>query len=148
MVEGGVEVIAMFSNPSDQGERLRQLVEVASRRPKGVRVQTTRRVSSRHLRVPQVREIVAEYLAGSTVYELSEQFAIRRQRVSTILKREGVQVRRPVFTQEEITTAKDLYSLGYSCQAIANQLGRNHGTIWRALTKMGTKMRDTHGRDR
>jgi len=45
----------------------------------------------------QIYELIEGYWAGPTVWELGGQFGVQRQKVSKILKREGVLLRRQSF---------------------------------------------------
>jgi hypothetical protein len=78
-----------YLNPSDQGERLHDLLQIVPSRPKTVNARTKKAVH-RRLRPEQVEELVIGYKTGSTVYQLAEQFRINRQTVSKLLEREGV----------------------------------------------------------
>lgn len=45
------------------------------------------------------------------------------------------------MTKAEVTEATRLYADGWSCARIGAELGRNHGTVWRALQAAGLELR-------
>jgi hypothetical protein len=146
--------MTLCSNPKAHPafERLLDLHSAGFRKSTGQQWESSirgdRRKPGKRLSRTQIDELAAGYEAGSTVYELSLAFGIQRQTVSKILKREGVPLRRQSLTPEEISVAQDLYSAGLSCQSIGELLECSHGTVRLALVSIGTKMRDSHGRDR
>jgi DNA invertase Pin-like site-specific DNA recombinase len=87
------------------------------------------------------------YEDGSTVYEVAKEVGISRQRVSTVLKRAGIEMRRVSPTTAQIDEAVKLYEAGNSLVQIGDKLKFDHGTIWRHLKARGVTMRDTHGRE-
>jgi hypothetical protein len=84
-----VDVMGRYLNPSDQGERLHDLLRIVPSGRKTVNSRTPKAIH-RRLRPAQVEELVAGYQAGSTVYQLAEQFRINRETVPKLLERSGV----------------------------------------------------------
>src|SRR6266508_2964644 len=83
-----------FSNPSDQLERLRTLLEL----PKTTRPsQPPRPPKQSHKRLDraEIAELVAAYKAGGRVKKLATRFGIHRTTVTDIPAREGVPSRPP-----------------------------------------------------
>src|SRR5689334_23234669 len=58
--------------------------------------------STRHLNDIQVQNLIADYEAGATVYELGERFGIERKAVSRILHHHQVPMRRRGLTTEQV----------------------------------------------
>jgi hypothetical protein len=100
-----------YLNPSDQGERLHDLLQIVPSRPKRVNSRTPKAIH-RRLRRAQVEELVIGYKTGSTVYQLSEQFRINRGTVSKLLERQGVPRRNRSLSPAQIERATELYATG------------------------------------
>lgn len=96
----------------------------------------------------QVARLVERYESGATDYELAREFGISRGTVSTRLKTAGVQLRLAPITKQQLQTAIELYSRGWSFARIGEHLGKDPTGIWRAFKLAGIPRRDTHGRDR
>lgn len=102
----------------------------------------------RRLRDHEVDQLVEDYLAGATVLELAAKHRIHRTTVSGLLERRAVNRRWHVLEAADIGQAISLYATGLSCASIAKTLGVHANTVYLALTKVGMKMRDCHGRPR
>jgi len=135
-----------YLNPSDQGERLHDLLQIVPSRPKTVNSRTPKAIH-RRLRPEQVEELVMAYRAGSTVYQLAEQFRINRGTVAKLLEREGVPRRGRPLSPAQVEQASQLYATGLSLVSVGKRLGCDGSTIHLALRKAGVRVRDTHGRD-
>ena len=92
--------------------------------------------------------MVIGYQAGSTAYQLAEQFRINRDTVSKLLERQGVPRRNRPLSPAQIERATELYGAGLSLVSVSKQLGCDARTVHLALRKAGVRMRDTHGRER
>jgi DNA-directed RNA polymerase specialized sigma24 family protein len=98
----------------------------------------------RRLTPDQQTELLERYLSGERAYQLAQDFEIHRTTVAKLLADNGV--RRPrSLTKDETTDSIKLYQQGWSCHRIAEQLGRNDGTIWLALKNAGVKLRPPWG---
>ncbi|MBA0125526.1 helix-turn-helix domain-containing protein [Haloechinothrix sp. YIM 98757] len=102
----------------------------------------------RQLDDAQVRQLVAGYEAGATVYELGDRFGISRQTVGKILKQHGVKMRRGGLTPEQVDEAVQLYEAGWSLARIGGRMNVDPTTVLNRLRDRGVRMRDTHGRVR
>jgi transposase-like protein len=147
MVTELVEVMGRYLNPSDQGERLRDLLQIVPSRPKTVNTRTKKAVH-RRLGPTQVEELVTGYQAGATVYQLAEQFRINRKTVSKLLERAGVPRRGRPLSPAQVEQATDLYATGLSLVSVGKQLECDGSTVHLALVKAGVRMRDCQGRER
>ena len=87
------------------------------------------------------------YQDGQTVYEVADEVGISRQRVSTVLKKAGIYLRRNSPSPEQVDEMARLYEQGLSLVQVGERLGFDHGTVWRRLRAAGVLMRDTHGRE-
>jgi hypothetical protein len=111
-----------YLNPSDQGERLHDLLQIVPSRPKRVNSRTPKAIH-RRLRRAQVEELVIGYKTGSTVYQLSEQFRINRGTVSKLLERQGVPRRNRSLSPAQIERATELYATGCLWSVSASSSG-------------------------
>jgi DNA invertase Pin-like site-specific DNA recombinase len=96
----------------------------------------------------QVRELVTEYQAGATTYELAAKFGIGREKVSTILKHKGVTMRRQGLSPEQVDAAVRLYEQGWSLAKIGEKYKVNDTTVLTRLRERGVRTRDPQGRER
>jgi hypothetical protein len=136
-----------YLNPSDQGERLHDLVQMVPSRPKTVNSRTPKAIY-RRLRPEQVEQLVVGYKTGSTVYQLAEQFRINRGTVSRLLEREGVPRRGHPLSPTQVGQATELYAAGLSLVNVGKRLGCDGSTVHLALRRAGVRMRDCQGRER
>jgi hypothetical protein len=60
---------------------------------------------ARQLNADQVKELIAGYQAGATVYELGARFGVERRTVSNILHRHDVPMRRRGLSPEHVDDA-------------------------------------------
>jgi len=65
----------------------------------------------RQLCANQIKELIANYQSGATVYELGGRFGIERRTVSNILHRHGVPVRRRGHSPDQVAQAIHRYNL-------------------------------------
>jgi len=103
-------------------------------------VVTKIRRPQKYLDRDEIDHLIAEYRAGSTIYELAERFGCHRQTVSRHLKAHGVQMRLRPLTEEQIQEAVRLYESGLSLQGIGDQIGACKSTVRSKLVKRGTKL--------
>ena len=88
------------------------------------------------------------YNEGATVYELANEFGIRRATVSERLKKAGVSMRCKSPRSELINSMTGLYESGLSLVVVGARTGTSPGTVRRYLLIGGVQMRDSHGRQR
>lgn len=92
--------------------------------------------------VQQRQAVVAAYEAGQTMASLARQYGVKRETISHLLRRSGVEIRqRRVISQAEVDEAVRLYRNGLSLVAIGKQLRWDPKTIHRQLKKRGAVMR-------
>lgn len=86
-------------------------------------------------RLPEeiVDQIVSEYQAGSSIYELAERFGCHRQTVSKHLKSRGVQMRGTALGKNQLDEAERLRATGLSLAKVAEQIGVDATTVRRQL---------------
>ena len=81
-----------YLNHSDQGERLRHVLETLPSGPQ-IAIPRTPKQVHRRLQPAEVDEVVDRYLAGATLKELGKQYQVHRTTVSELLEQRGVQRR-------------------------------------------------------
>ncbi len=141
----GVEVLGRYSN---QGELASHLQELGNMTPEGEgKPHHVKRQVQRRLRQDEIKDLVARYQAGSTVYELADQFRIHRVTVSKLLERESIPRRYRVLDDAAIEQAVRLYQDAQSLAAIGHKLKVDPGTVRAGLLKAGVRMRDCQGRE-
>ena len=96
----------------------------------------------------QIEQLVADYQAGQTVYELAAQYGINARVSAKQLHARGVSMRmRGLFTAQ-VDQAVQLYVEGASLVTIGQRLDVDAGTVHARLRERGVLMRDAHGRER
>jgi transposase len=132
--------VGSFSNPSDQLERLRTLLELPQPvRPQGslsTPMQAQRRLDSR-----EVAQLVAAYRSGGRVKRLAAQFGIHRETVRNTLKREGITPRPPGIRPDDLSQAIRLYRQGCSLAELARRFDVSHSTVTNTLRRAGEPSR-------
>ncbi|AWO85107.1 hypothetical protein DLJ61_17755 [Gordonia terrae] len=103
-------------------------------------------VKVRRLEPHDVALVCQLYEDGKTVYEVAAEVGISRQRVSSVLKRAGVQMRRRSPTAKQIVEMRRLYEQGLSLAQVGERTGFDHGTVWRYLKEAGVTLRNSSGR--
>ena len=93
-----------------------------------------------------MQELITAYEAGSTVYQLAEQFKINRRTVGEILKRHNVKTRWQRLTETDVDEAERLYAQGLSLARIGKQLDVSGGAVRLRLLRRGVQLRDRHDR--
>ncbi len=88
------------------------------------------------------------YDEGATIYELAEEFGIRRATVSERLKKAGGSMRCQRPRSELTNSMTGLYESGLSLAEVGVRTGTSPGTVRRYLLIAGVQMRDSHGRQR
>ncbi|MEC3979660.1 helix-turn-helix domain-containing protein [Amycolatopsis sp. H20-H5] len=95
-----------------------------------------------------MKELIAGYQAGATVYELGDRFGIDRRTVSEILHRNEVLMRRRGLSTEQVDEAARLYEGGWSLVRIGERMAVDPTTVLNRLRECGVRTRDVHGRKR
>ncbi|HTN57386.1 MAG TPA: hypothetical protein VL043_03875 [Protaetiibacter sp.] len=86
----------------------------------------------RRLTPDETRAVANEYLAGSSMHEISARWVINRETVAAALKRAGVGTRQPkTLTNDELQEAAALFESGWSL----NQLGKKFGIDPKTMKK-------------
>ena len=143
--------IGIYSKQSDLCKKwsdLRKLIQQATTRSPLLCQDGPLPRLKRYLSTNDLADIAQRYESGSTTKQIATDCGISKTRVATVLREQGVTIRRQGLDAEQIDEAVRLYAGGMSLAQIGEYLGVDHGTVWRQLRKRGVKMRDTHGRER
>jgi hypothetical protein len=139
-----VELLGRYSKHTRSLEKFEDLLElVPSGEPPVPR--SPRKQAQSRLQEAEAKALVAGYVAGSTVYELADQFGVHRHTVSEILERRGVPRRYHKLSPEQLDLACSLYRAGLSLTKVGGQLGRRAETVRQALMKAGVEIRARNG---
>ena len=139
-----MEVLGRYSNLADQGERLAKLLENPRLGPRGPKTRTPKQLQ-RRLDQPEADSLVKAYLAGESVYDLSDQYGVHRNTVSRILERHGVDRRYRILREERLRNAIRRYRQGASLKTIGRELGVSLDTVRKALIRSGEELRPRRG---
>ncbi len=144
-----VGILSRYSNRPTQVTALETLLaDLPSLEEPVAEVPRTSWRRVRRLSESEVDQLVADYQAGRTVYELAAQFGINRKVVSKHLHARGVTMRMRGLSPTQIDQAVRLYGEGASLATIGCKLGVDAGTVHARLRERGVRMRDTQGRER
>lgn len=111
---------------------------------------TSLRQHQRRLQAGEILELVAAYMAGATVRDLTQQFGIHRTTVLEHLKRNGVS-RRPhqrKLTELDVQAAVRLYRAGWSTTRLGRRFRVDAETVRRELHRAGMTLQPARGRER
>ena len=147
MQRQSVEVMGRYLNHSDQGERLRAVLEMAPTGPQAAVPRTPKSVF-RRLEPNKVAQLVQGYVGGLRVDELASQFQVNKSTVIGHLDRAGVARRWRKLQPADVQEARRLYESGLSLAKVAGHFGVHASTVYSALRKATVQMRDTQGRER
>lgn len=114
--------------------------------PLPVQAPRPKRNKAKRLKEAQVKELVDAYAEGASTHQLADRFDIKRQTVSSILKRNGITPRWRRLTEEDVDQAERLYVRGLSLARVADRLKVDPETVRLRLRKRGVQMRDPHDR--
>jgi hypothetical protein len=85
--------------------------------------------SKRFLTPQDIADIVARYEAGDTTQQIGTLYGISKTRVATVLRDQGITIRRQGLTNEQVREAAKLYVSGKSLGWLAARFGVSHTTI-------------------
>jgi lambda repressor-like predicted transcriptional regulator len=126
-----------YSNPSDQVEHLRSLLEL----PQGARRERRQRPPKQaqtRLSADQVDQLVAAHRGGVGVKKLAVRFGIHRDTVHNLLVREGAFRRRGIHPGDFPEVIR-LYQEGWSMARLASKFDVSPSTVTNTLRKMGVR---------
>ena len=138
-----MEVLGGYSNLSDQGERLAKVLKIRQldhRRP-----ETRTPKQAKRLTPPEVEQLVADYLAGRSVYHLANVYGVHRNTISQILERHGIDRRYRLLQGDKLDEAIKHYQRGASLRTVGQHVGVSLETVRHALLSAGVTLRPRPG---
>lgn len=87
-----------------------------------------------------VIQLIDRYRAGESIPALSREFGISRSSLCTLLRSEGVELRRRPIDAATKQRALDLYASGNSIRKVAENIGVSYGAVRKALLTVDTRM--------
>jgi DNA-binding transcriptional regulator LsrR (DeoR family) len=101
---------------------------------------------SKRFLIPQdTADIMARYEAGETTQQIGTHYGISKTRVATVLREQGVTIRRQGLNDVQVNEAATLYAAGRSLAWIGARYGVSHTTVATALRRTGNELRSRPG---
>jgi len=141
---GSVEVLGRYSNLSDQGERLRYLLEIVPEGRNELDVRPPKQ-AQRRLSLGEIDRLKRSYQAGVTLKNLAHDFDIHRTTAAELLKRAGIPRRRKGLSDDQLEQAIRKYEAGDSTATIGASLGFSAETVRTTLMRQGIQIRKRRG---
>ena len=101
--------------------------------------------SKRFLTARNIADITRRYEAGETTRQIGNCYGISKMRVATVLRQEGITLRRQGLNDEQVNEAAALYAAGKSLAWLGARFGVSHTTIAIALRQQGIQLRPRPG---
>jgi transcriptional regulator of aromatic amino acid metabolism len=92
-----------------------------------------------------VADIAHRYEAGETTQQIGARYGISKTRIATVLRQQGIAIRRRDLTNEQLSEAVALYTAGQSLAWLGMRFGVSHTTIAVALRHQGVQLRARPG---
>jgi hypothetical protein len=103
--------------------------------------------SKRFLTAEDLTDIAASYRAGETTERIGSRYGISKTRVATVLREQGITIRRQGLTKEQVAEAARLYAASRSLAWLGTRYGVSRTTIAAALRRQGVQLRSRPGWD-
>jgi hypothetical protein len=133
-----------YLNHSDQGDCLRNLLEIVPSRFKTAKTRTPRRIC-RRLAPARVEQLIKGYVEGVPVDVLADQFGVDQSTVQKHARRHDLPRRSPRLGPNQIKDAITLYAEGESLLKLATHFGVATDTVALALRRAGVTLRPRRG---
>lgn len=92
-----------------------------------------------------VDDIVQKYNSGDTTHQIGAHFGISKSRVASVLREQGITIRRQGLTIEQASEAGMLYAVGTSLTWLGARYDVSHTTVAAALRRQGMQLRPRPG---
>ncbi|MDT5292517.1 MAG: hypothetical protein QOF88_7406 [Mycobacterium sp.] len=143
-----VEAIGTYSNSGQLRERLaelrRRMTESPSRSPL-LRHDGPPHRSKRFLTTEDIEDIVQKYESGCTTHQIGTCYGVSKTRVATVLRKQGITIRRQGLTYEQVSEAARLYITGRSLAWLGVRYDVSHTAVANALRRQGIPLRPRPG---
>jgi hypothetical protein len=143
-----VELIGRTSNLahlSNKWSDLRERIAESLPRPPLAYQDKPETRSKRFLNPQNIADIVVRYQAGETTRQIGSRYGISKTRVATVLREQGVAIRRQGLTAEQASEAAKLYVGGKSLAWIGTRFEVSPTTIAATLRRQGIQLRPRPG---
>lgn len=101
--------------------------------------------SKRFLTFQDITDIVQQYDAGHTTQQIGTRYGISKTRVATILREQGITIRRQGLNDEQVSEVATLYVTGKSLAWLGARFGVSHTTVATVLRQQGIHLRPRPG---
>ena len=137
-------MLGRYLNRSEQGERIREVIQIVPSGPSQAVPRTPKRVI-RRLDATRMAELVQGYLDGVPVDELAVRFNVNPSTVQKHVRSQGLPRRSPRLGPTHIEDAAQLYLGGESLLTLGKRYGIGKDAVARSLRKAGVKLRRRNG---
>lgn len=101
--------------------------------------------SKRFLTTDDLTDIVRRYEAGETTQQIGNRFGISKTRVATVLRGQGITIRRQGLTDEQVSEAATFYAAGKSLAWLGARYDVSHTTVAAAFRRHAFHLRARQG---
>lgn len=143
-----VEAIGAYSNYGHLSQKwsdLHERIAASPPRPRLSGQDAPKPRSKRFLTDAETADIASCYRAGESTQQIGAHYGISKTRVATILREQGITLRRQGLTDEQAREAIRLYRTGQSLARLGIHFGVSHATIANVLRRQGVQLRPRPG---
>lgn len=143
-----MEAIGAYSNYGHLSKKwsdLQERIASSPSRPHLSEQDTHKPRSKRFLTNVEIADIAARYQAGESTQQIGSHYGISKTRVATVLREQGVTLRRQGLTDEQVREAARLYLAGQSLANLGAHFDVSHATIANVLHRQGVQLRPRPG---
>jgi DNA-directed RNA polymerase specialized sigma24 family protein len=137
-------MLGHYLNHSEQGERLRELLEITPSGPSSPILRTPKRICKR-LDTTKMAELVQGYADGLPIDELVTRFQVDQSTVQKHVREHGLPRRSPRLGPKQVEEAAQLYQAGQSLAKLSTHFGVATDTVALALRRAGLTLRPRKG---
>jgi hypothetical protein len=123
---------------------LQERIAASSSRP-GVSGQDSQKPRSKRFLNPQDIADIVGYQSGETTQQVGARYGISKSRIATILREQGITIRRQGLNDEHISEAATLYAAGRSLAWMGARYGVSRTTVAATLRRHGKQLRPRPG---
>jgi hypothetical protein len=120
-------------------------INASPTRPPLLRQNDQKPSSKRFLTTQDITDIIHRYEAGDTTQQIATHCSISKTRVATILREQGITIRRQGLNDEQVREAGTLYAAGNSLAQLGARFDVSHTTVAAALGQQGIQLRPRPG---
>jgi hypothetical protein len=141
---GNRNVLEQGSTPGKFAD-LRKRIQEAPERSPLLRDNGPPPRSKRFLTADDLTDIATGYEAGATTNHIASRYSISKTRVATVLREQGITIRRQGLTNEQVSEATNFYGAGRSLAWLGDRYDVSHTTVATALRRQGIQLRPRPG---